>query len=132
MNEKGSFILTVWGRKHLKSKQSTRPTFKRAPPLQFKKSACILVGPIALLSLPPSPRPASYVRSLLEGAPLNGAVMFHFFLGMMLARGFAVMTEKGGAVTKGAGGEGQGFSLPPRQYLFCQSWILGEKGDLYR
>lgn len=54
-----------------------------------------------MVSLLPSSRPASYVRSLLEGTRVDGAVMSHFFLSMMLARGFAVMAGTGTAVTKG-------------------------------
>lgn len=70
-----------------------------------------------MFSLPPSPRPASYVRSLLEGTGVNRAVIFRFFLGMMLAGRLVVMAGTGRAVTKGPGGEAkQGFFWPPRQW----------------
>lgn len=76
-----------------------------------------------MVSLLPSSWPASYVRSLLEGTGMNRAVMFHFFLGVMLAEEFTVMAGTGTAANEGAGSEGQVF-LPPRQDLFRQSCIL--------
>lgn len=85
-----------------------------------------------MVSLPPSSWPASYVRSLLEGTRVDGAVMSHFFLSMMLARGFAVMAGTGTAVTKGAGSEGQGFSFPPRRVILLELETGGKGEDHYR
>lgn len=44
-----------------------------------------------MVFLCPSSWPASYVRSLLEGTRMNGAVMFHFFSWCDVGSGFAVM-----------------------------------------
>lgn len=77
-----------------------------------------------MVSLLPSSRPASYVRSLLEGTGMNKAVMFRFFLGVILVGEFALMAGTGTAANEGAGGEGQGFSFPPWQDLSRQSCIL--------
>lgn len=41
-----------------------------------------------------------------------------------------MMAETGTAVTKRAGGEGQGLSLPPQGYLSCQKLGTGEEGEV--
>lgn len=75
-----------------------------------------------MVFLPPSALPDSYVRSHLseQGCDVS------FFSPHTVGSGFAVMAGTGTAMTKGAGGEGQGSSLPPRRCLSSQSWILGK------
>lgn len=91
----------MWGEKFRKQTIKTFFFSPKSAPSTLKKIWLHYLRTYSMVSLLPSSRPASYVRSLLEGTRVDGAVMSHFFLSMMLARGFAVMAGTGTAVTKG-------------------------------